>query len=90
MIKGIDVKWRGYLKIIEGVSVMQTPKITHVLNRRDGRPAFVEFILEGKSKLLSIKHFQERYDLLISDTYSLAVRGHAPLSLLDEKDPEVA
>lgn len=69
---------------------MQTPKITHILNRRDGRPAFVEFIIEGKSKLLSIKHFQERYGLLIPDTYSLTDNGHAPLFLLDKNDPEVA
>lgn len=59
---------------------MQTPKITNVLNRRNGRPAFVEFIIEGKSKLLSIKHFQERYDLLIPDTYTLKEMG-PPLCL---------
>ncbi len=81
MIKDINRDYRGHLKIIEGVRVMQTPKITHILNRRDGRPAFVEFIIKGKSKLLSIKHFQERYQSLIPDVYTPAD---------NEKSPEVA
>ena len=44
---------------------MEQPQIINKLLGSDGRVAFVEFMEDGKVKLLSAQHFNNRYGSLV-------------------------
>lgn len=42
---------------------MEDIKIKHLLKANDGSIAFIEFIQDGKSKLLSYENFKKRFGI---------------------------
>jgi len=46
---------------------MEKVKIVTILNNRDGSVAFIEFVEHYKSKILSKKNFEKRFNLNCED-----------------------